>query len=93
MANSAQAKKRAIQNEKTRLHNASRRSMLRTLIKKVRKAIATLDQTAANAAFRVAQPIIDRLAAKGLIHKNAAARYKSRLNAKIKALSDAKAAA
>ncbi len=87
VANSAQAKKRAIQNEKTRLHNASRRSMLRTLIKKVRKAIATLDQAAANAAFRAAQPIIDRLAAKRLIHKNAAARYKSRLNAKIKALS------
>ncbi len=86
MANSAQAKKRAIQNEKTRMHNASRRSMLRTLIKKVRKAIESLDQAAANAAFRVAQPVIDRLATKGLIHKNAAARYKSRLNAKIKAL-------
>lgn len=86
MANSAQAKKRAIQNEKTRLHNASRRSMLRTLIKKVRKAIASMDQTAANAAFHVAQPIIDRLATKGLIHKNAAARYKSRLNARIKAI-------
>ncbi|MGA2654659.1 MAG: 30S ribosomal protein S20, partial [Gammaproteobacteria bacterium] len=60
MANSAQAKKRAIQNEKSRLHNASRRSMLRTLIKKVRKAIELMDQEAANAAFRVAQPIIDR---------------------------------
>lgn len=86
MANSAQAKKRAIQNEKTRQHNASRRSMLRTLIKKVRKAIESMDQAAANAAFRVAQPVIDRLATKGLIHKNAAARYKSRLNARIKAI-------
>ncbi len=86
MANTAQAKKRVIQNEKRRLHNASRRSMLRTLIKKVRKAIVTLDYTAATAAFRIAQPVIDRLAAKGLIHKNAAARYKSRLNARIKAL-------
>jgi small subunit ribosomal protein S20 len=93
VANSAQAKKRAIQNEKKRLHNASRRSMLRTLIKKVRKAIASLDQTAANAAFRVAQPVIDRLAAKGLIHKNAAARYKSRLNARIKAIGTQQAAA
>ncbi|MFA6037270.1 MAG: 30S ribosomal protein S20 [Legionellales bacterium] len=93
MANSAQAKKRAIQNEKTRLRNASRRSMLRTLIKKVRKAIASMDQTAANAAFRVAQPIIDRLATKGLIHKNAAARYKSRLNARIKAISNQQPAA
>jgi small subunit ribosomal protein S20 len=93
VANSAQAKKRAIQNEKTRLRNASRRSMLRTLIKKVRKAIASMDQTAANAAFRVAQPIIDRLATKGLIHKNAAARYKSRLNARIKAISNQQPAA
>lgn len=93
MANSAQAKKRAIQNEKTRLHNASRRSMLRTLIKKVRKAIASMDQSAANAAFRVAQPIIDRLATKGLIHKNAAARYKSRLNARIKAIGNQQSAA
>lgn len=92
MANSAQAKKRAIQNEKKRLHNASRRSMLRTLIKKVRKAIATLDYAAATSAFRIAQPVIDRLAAKGLIHKNAAARYKSRLNAKIKTLSTQQAA-
>ena len=86
VANTAQAKKRVLQNEKRRLHNASRRSMLRTLIKKVRKAIATLDYAAATAAFRIAQPVIDRLAAKGLIHKNAAARYKSRLNARIKAL-------
>jgi small subunit ribosomal protein S20 len=86
VANSAQAKKRAIQNEKKRLHNASRRSMLRTLIKKVRKAIAMVDYAAATAAFRMAQPVIDRFAAKGLIHKNAAARYKSRLNARIKAL-------
>ncbi len=93
MANTASAKKRAIQSEKKRLHNASRRSMLRTLIKKVRKAIETLDHTAAMAAFRIAQPVIDRMATKGLIHKNAAARYKSRLNARIKALSDKATAA
>ena len=86
MANTAQAKKRAIQSETKRLHNASRRSMLRTLIKKVRKAIATLDYAAATQAFRLAQPVIDRLATKGLIHKNAANRYKSRLAKKLNSI-------
>lgn len=86
MANSKSAKKRALQSEKRRQHNASRSSMLRTYVKKVIAAITAGDYAAATAAFAVAQPIVDRMATKGLIHKNKAARYKSRLNAKIKAL-------
>ncbi len=87
MANTPQAKKRARQNDKARLHNASLRSMVRTYIKKVVNAIATGDAQAAKAAYEVAVPVIDRIADKGIIHKNKAARHKSRLNAQIKALS------
>ena len=86
MANIKSAKKRAIQAEKARKHNASRRSMTRTYVKKVVAAIAAGDKAAAQAAFEAAQPILDRMATKGLIHKNKAARSKSRLNARVKAL-------
>ena len=86
MANSAQAKKRARQNDKQRMHNASLRSMVRTYIKKVVNAIASGDKAAALAAYTTAVPVIDRIADKGIIHKNKAARHKSRLNAQIKAL-------
>ena len=86
MANSAQAKKRARQNLKARQHNASLRSMVRTYIKKVIAAIATGNKEAAQAAYAAATPILDRMATKGLIHKNKAARHKSRLSAQIKAL-------
>lgn len=86
MANSKQAKKRAVQSEKRRQHNASRRSMMRTLFKKVIAAIEAGDKETASKEFANAQPIIDRYASKGLIHKNKAARSKSRLNATIKAL-------
>lgn len=86
MANSPQAKKRAIQNEKTRKHNASLRSMVRTQIKKVIAAIEAGDKEQANAAYASAVPVIDRMADKGIIHKNKAARHKSRLNSQVKAL-------
>ncbi len=86
MANSPQAKKRARQNEKARKHNASLRSMARTYIKKVVAAIEAGDTAAAQEAFKAAVPVIDRIADKGIIHKNKAARHKSRLNAQIKAL-------
>lgn len=86
MANSKSAKKRAIQSEKNRQHNASRRSMMRTLVKKVQSAIDAGDKEAASAALTAAVPILDRYATKGLIHANKAARQKSRLNAHIKAL-------
>jgi len=86
LANIKSAKKRAIQAEKRRQHNASRRSMMRTSIKKVIAAIAGGNKEAAQEAFTAAAPILDRMATKGLIHKNKAARHKSRLSAQIKAL-------
>ncbi len=86
MANSPQAKKRARQNEKARQHNASLRSMARTYIKKVVAAIEAGDVETAKAAYAAAVPVIDRIADKGIIHKNKAARHKSRLNAQVKAL-------
>lgn len=86
MANSAQARKRARQAVKRRAHNVGLRSSLRTAIKKVRKAIAAGDKTAAQAVFKESQGIIDSVADKKIIHKNAAARHKSRLSAAIKAL-------
>ncbi|KFZ36595.1 30S ribosomal protein S20 [Shewanella mangrovi] len=86
MANSKTAKKRALQSEKRRQHNASRRSMMRTYVKKVIAAIRAGDHAAAVEAFNAAQPILDRMATKGLIHKNKAARHKARLNTRIKAL-------
>lgn len=86
MANSPQAKKRARQAEKRRSHNASLRSLVRTQIKKVIAAIGTGDAEQAKAAYASAIPVIDRLADKGIIHKNKAARHKSRLNSQIKAL-------
>ncbi len=86
MANIKSAKKRAIQSEKRRAHNASRRSMMRTYMKKVILAIEAGDKASAETAMKEATPLLDRMATKGLIHKNKAARHKSRLNAKIKAL-------
>ena len=86
MANSPQAKKRAIQSEKARKHNASLRSMTRTYIKRVIAAIESGDAEAANNALTAAIPVIDRLANKGIIHKNKAARHKSRLSKKVNAL-------
>ena len=87
MANSPQAKKRARQAEKRRTHNASLRSLVRTVIKKVNAAIGSGDSAAAKTAYDNAVPVIDRMADKGIIHKNKAARHKSRLNAQVKALS------
>ena len=86
MANSPQARKRARQAEKHRQRNAAQRSTLRTAIKKVLKALRAGDKTAADAAYKAAVPAIDRAAGKGLIHANKAARHKSRLNARLKAV-------
>ncbi|KTD47137.1 30S ribosomal protein S20 [Legionella taurinensis] len=86
MANIKSAIKRARQNEKLRKHNASARSMYRTFIKNVLKAVEAGDKEAARAAYAKAQPIIDKAASKGLIHKNKASRIKSRLSARVKAL-------
>ena len=87
MANIKSAKKRIKQSNKARLHNASRRSMLRTYMKKVQSAVAAKDPEAARSAFATVQPLLDRAATRKLFHKNKVARYKQRLNARIKALS------
>lgn len=86
MANTAQAKKRARQAENHRRLNASQRSMMRTFIKNVVTAVETGDKSAASEAYKAAVPIIDKMANKGLIHKNKAARHKSRLNAHVHAM-------
>jgi len=86
MANTAQARKRARQSVKRRAHNMSLRSELRTAIKKVRKAVSAGDKAAAQSVFKESQSVIDSIADKRIIHKNAAARYKSRLSAAIKSL-------
>jgi small subunit ribosomal protein S20 len=83
LANTAQAKKRARQAEKHREHNASLRSMVRTYLKKVYAAVEAGDKALAEASYKTAVPVIDRMANKGLLHKNKAARHKSRLTAHI----------
>ncbi len=87
MANIQSAKKRARQNAVRRAHNMTLRSRGRTAIKKVLKAIQAGDRDAATVSFREAVPEIDRMVTKGLIAKNRAAHYKSRLNAKLRAMS------
>ncbi len=86
MANLKSSKKRLVQSEKRRLYNSSRRSMLRTFIKKVYNAINSGDINLANKFFYILQPIIDRQVTQGLIHKNTAARHKSNLCARIKSM-------
>jgi small subunit ribosomal protein S20 len=76
----ASAKKRARQSEKRRQHNISQRSLLRSSIKKVLTAVQTKDKSAATEASKAAIPVIDRMARKGFIHKNKAARHKQQLN-------------
>ena len=86
MANSPQARKRARQAEKHRMRNAGMKSMMRSQVKKVVYAIEAGDKTAAQDAYKSAVPILDNMARKGLIHKNKAARHKSRLNEKIRVM-------
>ena len=86
MANTKQAKKRVRQALKRRTLNVGQRSMLRTFIKKVVVAIESGDKTTAQTAYNDAVPIIDRMASKGIIHKNKAARHKGRLYHRIEAI-------
>jgi small subunit ribosomal protein S20 len=86
VANSPSSKKRARQQEKRRQHNASQRSMVRTYIKKVDVQIDSGNYDEAQAALITAKPLIDSMVNKGIFPKNKAARVKSRLNAKVKAL-------
>ena len=87
MANTKQARKRARQARALNEHNTALRSRLRTAIKKVRKAIAGGDKAAAAAELRASTRVIDSIADKKIVHKNLAARNKSRLAAAIKAMS------
>jgi|TARA_B110000503_G_scaffold4485_2_gene5948 small subunit ribosomal protein S20 len=86
VANTPQAKKRARQAEVRRAHNASQRSAMRTAIKKTIAALDTGDYAVAQTAYLSAVPILDRAVTHGIIHANKAARHKSRLNQKVRAL-------
>ncbi|MDH3419172.1 MAG: 30S ribosomal protein S20 [Gammaproteobacteria bacterium] len=87
MANIQSAKKRARQNVRRRALNMTMRSRLRTAVRKVLLAVQKGDKDAAQVSFRAAVPEIDRMVTKGIIKKNRAAQYKSRLNARVRALS------
>lgn len=86
MANIASARKRARQAEKRRQHNAALRSELRSAVRNVRKAITAGDKKAARDVLQRSVSVIDSIADKNIIHKNTAARHKSRLSARIKAM-------
>ena len=86
MANIQSAKKRARQNIVRRTHNMALRSRLRGALRKVLTAVQAGDKAAAQQVYKAAMPEIDRLVSKGILRKNRAARYKSRLNAKVKGM-------
>ena len=86
MANIKSAKKRVIVSERNRVQNVAQRSAMRTAVKKVVALIAAGKKDEAKVAFNNAQVLLDRAASNGLIHKNKAARHKSRLSAQIKAI-------
>ena len=86
MANSASSKKRAKQAVKRNQHNSQIRAKVRTFVKKVVSAISAGNKKEAISGFTVMQKNIDLAVSKGLIHKNQAARKKSRLSTQIKAL-------
>lgn len=86
MPNTASAKKRLRQNETRRLRNRSARTNVRSAVRKVRDAVTAGDKDQAQAAFIAAQKKLDKAASNNLMHRNAAARTKSRLNALVKTL-------
>ena len=86
MANIKSAKKRAKQAVVRNARNGSQRSMMRTALKKVIKALDAKDKPGAESAYKTAEPLLDRYSSRGLIHKNKANRHKSRITARIKAL-------
>ena len=79
MANIKSARKRARQAQARRVHNMSLRTAVRTAIKNVKKAVAGGDKAAAANVLRESQRVIDRVVAKGVLHRNAGDRHKSRL--------------
>lgn len=86
MANIKSSRKSARQDVVRRAHNVTLRTEVRTAIKSVKKAIAGSDKAAATAALEKSRSVIDRVAAKRILHRNAAARHKSRLAQAIKAM-------
>lgn len=86
MANTPSAKKAVRKIARRTMINRSRRSQMRTYIRKVEEAIASGDQSAADAALRAAEPLVMRAAQKGIIHKNTAARKVSRLTHRVNSL-------
>ena len=86
MANTVSAKKMTRKIAKRTAINRSRRSRMRTFIKKVEAAIAAGDRDAASAALRAAEPELMRAAQKGIVHKNTASRKVSRLAHRVQAL-------
>lgn len=86
MANTPQARKRVIQNEKRRQRNKHHKTRMRTVIKQVERAVAAGDKEAAQAQLGPAVSLIDHVATKGAIHKNTAARTVSRLTRKVQSL-------
>ncbi len=89
IARIASGLKRVRQDEKLNAGNTALRSKFRTVVKNVQKAVASGDKAKAAEMFKVAQPVIDSVADKGIFHKNKAARHKSRLSAQVKALATA----
>ncbi len=87
MANTPQARKRVRQAVKARTRNAAQKSNFRSSIKKVLKSLAEKNKEQSNINFKEAMSIMDKLVVKGLIHKNKAARHKSRLSKHIQKLS------
>tara|TARA_B100000965_G_scaffold385526_1_gene386808 strand:- start:1647 stop:1925 length:279 start_codon:yes stop_codon:yes gene_type:complete len=87
LANTAQARKRVRQADKARTRNSAQKSNFRTSIKKVLKSLSEKNKEASTTNYREAVSVMDKLVIKGLIHKNKAARHKSRLNRQIKNLS------
>jgi len=88
MPNTVSAKKRLRQNIARRQRNRSIKRAIRTQCRKVREAVEAGDAETAEVEFRLATKKLDRAGARNIIHRNAAARTKSRLSAKIKALKE-----
>ena len=86
MANIKSARKRARQAQERRVHNMSLRTAVRSAIKNAKKAVAAGDKAAAEKTLRDSQRIIDRVVAKGILHRNAGDRHKSRLAQSLKAV-------
>jgi small subunit ribosomal protein S20 len=85
----ASGRKRARQDVQLNAHNAALRTKFRSVVKNIQKAVSAGDKSKATELFKAGQSVLDSVADKGIFHKNKAARHKSRLSAKIKALAAA----